>query len=243
MILPNRLLFQALGRRFSTAPASGPNRTLVELFFDTISPYSYIQFELLTRQRRYWDRMQLKFTPIFLLDVFKDTDNSPPVLVPAKGRYLGQDMKRMAKFYEIPYKINPDFMEFGMKRGSLKVQHFLVALQSRISEVEYERLIGALFGTFFSPTNPKDISLDGVIRDLAAQAGIKSEIIEEALLVTDSVKRQLAENNNRLVELGGFGAPSTVIHLPKRSELIWGSDRMNIIGEMLGYENKALKFL
>ncbi len=35
---------------------------------------------------------------------FTFTDNRPPGMVPAKGRYIGRDIKRMREFYQMPIK-------------------------------------------------------------------------------------------------------------------------------------------
>lgn len=32
-------------------------------------------------------------------------DNRPPGMVPAKAAYMGTDLKRLARFYEIPLKL------------------------------------------------------------------------------------------------------------------------------------------
>ncbi|MNR39152.1 DSBA-like thioredoxin domain protein [compost metagenome] len=41
--------------------------------------------------------------------VFKATGNASPITVPAKGRYMFQDLDRYAKRYGVPLKFNPNF--------------------------------------------------------------------------------------------------------------------------------------
>lgn len=57
---------------------------LVELFYDVISPYSYLAFELLTRYRKQWTTMELKLRPAYLRDVMIKSGNQSPGSVPAK---------------------------------------------------------------------------------------------------------------------------------------------------------------
>ena len=78
-----------------------PSKTVVQLFFDIISPYTYIQFELLTRQRPNWQSMSLNFTPVAIGALMRNADNNPPMLVPAKAKYMMQDLSRLTKFHKV----------------------------------------------------------------------------------------------------------------------------------------------
>ena len=40
-------------------------KVAVDLFFDIVSPYSYLAFESLVRYQSIWDRMDLKLRPVF----------------------------------------------------------------------------------------------------------------------------------------------------------------------------------
>lgn len=62
---------------------SGDGKT-VELFYDVVSPYSYLAFELLTRYNKRWQNMELKLRPAYLRDVMIKTGNQSPGTVPAK---------------------------------------------------------------------------------------------------------------------------------------------------------------
>lgn len=84
-------------RRLST---SSP-KTVVELFYDIVSPYTFIQFELLNRQKSQWQSMDLQLTPTSIKSIFMSAENAPPMMVPLKGLYLMQDLKNVTKFHKV----------------------------------------------------------------------------------------------------------------------------------------------
>lgn len=45
--------------------------------------------------------MALQFTPVTIIGVMKNADNAPPMLVPAKGRYMMKDLSRLSKFHQV----------------------------------------------------------------------------------------------------------------------------------------------
>ena len=55
-------------------------RLVVELFYDVVSPYTYIGFEALCRYRQPWD-MELRLKPIFLAALMREAGNQSPALV------------------------------------------------------------------------------------------------------------------------------------------------------------------
>ncbi|XP_027051888.1 glutathione S-transferase kappa 1-like [Pocillopora damicornis] len=73
----------------------------VELFYDVISPYSWIAFEVLCRYRPKWN-LDLQFRPFFLGGIMAGSGNRPPAMVPAKGVYMMKDIQRMQEYYGIP---------------------------------------------------------------------------------------------------------------------------------------------
>lgn len=127
--------------------------------------------------------------------------------------------------------------------GSLKAQRFLTALEPQLDETAYEKLIRALFVGLFSP-NSLDISKPDVIRQIATSSnvGLDGSLVEKAIEASGSeeIKAKLVANGKRVAEYGGFGLPTTVVHLPSRPEMVFGSDRIHIIGQMLGETKPAI---
>jgi hypothetical protein len=90
----------------STAPATG--RVRIDLYYDTISPYSWLAFEALLRYRSIWD-CELALRPMYLGAVMKSTDNRPPGLVPAKAAYMTADLARLGPQWGLRLVQHPEF--------------------------------------------------------------------------------------------------------------------------------------
>ena len=73
----------------------------VEFFFDLGSPASYLAHTQLPAICRDTGAA-LVYRPMLLGGVFQATGNSSPVTVPAKGRWMFQDMARWAQRYGVP---------------------------------------------------------------------------------------------------------------------------------------------
>ena len=80
----------------------------VEFYFDLGSPATYLAYTQLPKICAQTDA-RLVYIPILLGGVFKATGNASPATVPAKGRYMFQDLDRYAKRYGVPLKFNPHF--------------------------------------------------------------------------------------------------------------------------------------
>lgn len=87
-------------RRFLSSSATS-GKIKVELFYDIVSPFTYLQFELLTRQRPQWHKMDLSFVPVSIASVMKRAENHPPLVNEAKRKYMIKDLKRLAEFHHV----------------------------------------------------------------------------------------------------------------------------------------------
>lgn len=67
--------------------------TTITLYFDTVSPYSWLAFEYLLKHQSNWN-YKLILKPIFLGAIMKESQNTPPGLIPNKGRYMIKDLDR-----------------------------------------------------------------------------------------------------------------------------------------------------
>ena len=124
----------------------------------------------------------------------------------------------------------------------MKAQRFLVSVQQQLSTSEndqekYENLIRLFFRNYFSQN--VDISDLEVICRIALQGGFDEKFIQKAIeeIASASVKDRLRQNSQEASDLGGFGLPITTIHLPEGKQFVFGSDRMHIVGHLLGESN------
>jgi 2-hydroxychromene-2-carboxylate isomerase len=95
----------------------------IEFFFDVGSPNSYLahtQLPRLARERG----ARLVHRPMLLGGVFKATGNASPVTIPAKGRWMNDDLARWAARYGVPFRFNPHFPinTLALMRGAIGLQ-------------------------------------------------------------------------------------------------------------------------
>uniref|UniRef100_A0A7N8WP78 DSBA-like thioredoxin domain-containing protein n=1 Tax=Mastacembelus armatus TaxID=205130 RepID=A0A7N8WP78_9TELE len=92
----------------------GPNPTVVELFYDVVSPYSWLGFEVMCRYRNLWN-IDLKLRPALLGGVMQGSDNKPPAMVQNKFLYMDKDLRRLAGYFDVPLQppSDPFLYPFG----------------------------------------------------------------------------------------------------------------------------------
>ncbi|KAG9484919.1 hypothetical protein GDO78_008169 [Eleutherodactylus coqui] len=103
-------------------------RKVLELFYDVVSPYSWLGFEILLRYKNIW-KIDIQLRPGFTGGIMHATGNTPPAMVPRKGAYMSRDLERLSEFYEVPLRNPSDFFNSIIKKGSLSAMRFLTAVQ------------------------------------------------------------------------------------------------------------------
>ncbi|CAN8003032.1 unnamed protein product [Ixodes hexagonus] len=214
--------------------ASKVSKVGVELFYDVISPYSWLAFEALHRYRTPWN-LDLNLRPFFLGGVMKESNNRPPAMVPNKAVYMQSDLRRASKFFQVPIKVPEFFLEFITTKSTIKPQRFLVALQMKHPQFVEEASRG--FWKRFYQDN-KDIAEEESIAAVGQAIGMDAVSLEETLkfMKNDSVKDGLKKNTSDAVEVyGAFGAPTIVVHVADgKTEVFFGSDRFEQMAYILG---------
>lgn len=94
----NKILSLGGRRLMCSKPAV---KTSVVLYYDIVSPFTYLQFELLNRQTDHWHSMDLSYKPALISKLMKASSNKPPMLCPAKGIHLIKDLARLAEFHKV----------------------------------------------------------------------------------------------------------------------------------------------
>lgn len=206
----------------------------VELFYDVISPYSWIAFEVLCRYRNKW-AFDLVLKPFFLGGVMAGADNKPPATVANKAVYMMKDLDRAATHYQIPIRHLSNFVETAIIKGTLKTQRFVTAV-SVLAPEKVETLSRVLFYRIWH--KDLDATEPDSLREASKTAGISEAVINEALqrMNDPDIKGRLKATTQEALDLRAFGAPwivTTNVETGKQ-EQFFGSDRFPFLAEAIG---------
>jgi 2-hydroxychromene-2-carboxylate isomerase len=191
----------------------------VDFFFDVGSPASYIA----------WNRIagiaqtagaRLEYKPMLLGGVFQATGNQSPMNVPAKSRYMKDDLARFAKRHGVAYAHNPHFPinTLTLMRGATGLQ-----MRDEARMVPYVDAVSrAIWVDGKNMNDPAVVA--GVLRDASFDP---QELL--ALAADPEVKERLKAITQEAVERGVFGAPTFFVG----GQMYWGQDRLDFVEEAL----------
>jgi 2-hydroxychromene-2-carboxylate isomerase len=186
----------------------------IELFFDIGSSYSYLaatQMDgLATRSG-----VPVRWRPFLLGAVFKATGNDMPARVPAKARWMMQDMMRWSQHYAIPLRMPSRF-----PLNTLRTQRALAAAELR-DPASVAGFALALFRAYWA--EDRDPTSDDVLRALAPDP----EIV--AAIDAQPTKDHLRATTEEAIRRGAFGAPAMFVG----DALFWGNDRIPLLEQFL----------
>ena len=206
-------------------------------YYDTISPYSWLAFEILQRYRPIWN-LVIDFKPVFMGGITKENNNKfleSLTSTPNRVAYIFQDMVRTGEFYQVPLRVPESPLYLLGVAGSLKQQRFLTAVKR--SYPEYLESCSREFW-YRCWSEDLDASKDESIFMVATRAGLKEDEILDCLedIRTDDLKNNLKETTSEAVKAGAFGLPFITVEREKTIETFWGSDRFEIMASSLGVQ-------
>nr|KAG8539009.1 hypothetical protein GDO81_021609 [Engystomops pustulosus] len=146
---------------------------------------------------------------------------------------MGRDLRRLAKFYQVPVREPSDVFHVMLKKGSFSAMRFVTAVQ--MSHPEFvESVSRELWMRIWS--EDKDITEPESLLEAAEKAGIPEDLAKKLLssITSPEVKNKLKENTEKALEYGVFGMPSIVAHINDKPELFFGSDRFELLAHLLG---------
>ncbi|MCH2159350.1 MAG: 2-hydroxychromene-2-carboxylate isomerase [Oleiphilaceae bacterium] len=190
----------------------------IEFYFDFGSPTAYLAHKQLAKMSDKYNA-DVVYEPMLLGAVHKATNNTPPGLVPAKGKYmLLSDIPRFVRRYGVEFKMNPHFPvnTLQLMRGVFAAME-LDCVDAYIDVVYDAMWVKGL-----------DMSKPEVIDEVLTEAGIDAAAFAE-LVQQDEIKNQLKEATEAAVKRGCFGAPTMFLD----NEMYFGQDRLDFIEDVL----------
>ena len=192
----------------------------LEFFFDLGSPATYLAYTQLPALCAATGA-HLVYQPMLLGGVFKATGNASPITIPAKGRYMFDDLARYARRYNVPLKFNPHF-----PINTLMLMRAVTGIQLHQPE-RFDDFVDCLFRALW--VEGRHLGDPEVVAAVLAEHGFDPEKVL-ALANDEAVKAALKDNTEQAVKRGVFGAPSMFVG----SQLFFGQDRLEFVREALG---------
>jgi 2-hydroxychromene-2-carboxylate isomerase len=191
----------------------------IEFFFDFGSPTSYLAYTQLPKIAAAAGA-ELIWRPMLLGGVFKATGNASPVTVPAKGRWMNQDIARWARRYGVTFAFNPHF-----PINTLTLMRGAVGLQMR-RPADFARYVDAVYRAMWEA--PCNLADPAVLAETLQRAGFDAAAFT-ALVNDAEVKAKLVANTEEAVARGVFGAPTMFVG----EQMFFGQDRLDFVREAL----------
>ncbi|KAL7394458.1 hypothetical protein ABVT39_026383 [Epinephelus coioides] len=211
------------------------SKKVIEVFYDVVSPYSWLGFEVMCRYRHVWN-IELKLRPAFLGGIMQGAGNKPPGLVPNKFMYMTKDLTRLSEYFGVPLQKPSDPFEAMFQKGSLSAMRFVTAVQEREKggDKQVEQVSRELWRRIW--TEDKDITEPASLAEAAMKAGLSDSDIEEALKLYTSkeIKDKLKNATQEALNHGAFGFPMVVCHVNGKPEMFFGSDRFELMAHCIG---------
>ncbi len=188
----------------------------LELFYDVVSPWSYLCFEALCRVRTAW-QLDLELRPAFLGGVMQATGNAPPTSVPARAVYLMQDLARSSRYFDVPLTFPAAFP------ANTIMPMRLLCLVRRDAPALMEPLTRALWQRYWG--EGLDIGDIDDVRSVCSDFGVAQGLCDR--LQDDDTKQLLRDSTIEAVNRGAFGFPAIFTQDEEGADrLYFGSDRL-----------------
>ncbi|TFZ05227.1 2-hydroxychromene-2-carboxylate isomerase [Ramlibacter henchirensis] len=191
----------------------------LDFYFDVGSPAAYLAWTQMPRLARETGAA-VHYKPMLLGGVFQATGNRSPMEVPAKSRWMNEDLGRFARRYGVEFRHNPHFPinTLTLMRGALGLQMREPAKLLPYGDAVYR----AIWVEGRNMNGPAEVGA------VLQRAGFDPQALL-ALAQDAEVKENLKTVTQVAVARGVFGAPTFFVG----DQMFWGQDRLDFVKEAL----------
>lgn len=198
----------------------------IDYYLGTISPFCYLAgLRLEEIARRHGTTITYK--PVDLMQLFDRTGGVRPANRHAsRMEYRAQELTRWSEHLGVPFNLKPAHWPVNMAPSSYAV----IAAQAALAKGDAGGDLGGLVHGFTRAVwaEQRDISDDGVIREILAAHGFDAGLADSGLFIGAET---YGRNLEQAVEAGAFGAPFYVVR--ETGQRFWGQDRLDFLDRHL----------
>ena len=208
------------------------SRPLIKLYYDVVSPYGWIGFEILCRYQHKW-KINLDLNPVFLSGLMKSTGNKPPGMVPAKTKYMNIELKRLAEFHRVPLSMPNNLFEFMFTNNNIIALRLLTLVKQSHPE-KLESLSRECFKRILSTP---EASMDSEVLNQCMQRVGMTERESAGLLEKvggSEGKEGLKSCTSEALDYGAFGVPFMVAFVGEKPQPFFGTNQIYLLADLLG---------
>ena len=184
----------------------------IEFYFDFSSPYGYLASEKIDDLAARHNR-KVRWRPILLGVIFKQTGGAPLTTLPLKGEYSLHDFRRSARFLDVPYT-HPETFPLATQHAA-RAYYWLHDQDCETARAFAHGVFRALY------RDGRNISDLDVVLELAARQGADRDTLLEALN-GPALKERLKGECEAALAKGVFGSPYVIVD----GEPFFGADRL-----------------
>ncbi|XP_074604545.1 glutathione S-transferase kappa 1-like [Brevipalpus obovatus] len=211
------------------------SRFPVYFYYDVISPYSWIAFELLNRYSKVWEKMELVHKPSSIYHIFNYSKNPSPLTNSLKLPYQMRDIHMMAKYCKVPLRMPSNFMNLA-QTGSFSAMMFTTAVDFLSEGKDTAKISRALWGSTFCNDPAPMLDKSETWLKAAASVNLDHGIMTEAIVQSQggAVKARVKAVTKEAVEKGAFGLPFILVHTSEGMIPLFGCDRIEQLAYLIG---------
>ncbi|MEF8730234.1 MAG: 2-hydroxychromene-2-carboxylate isomerase [Accumulibacter sp.] len=184
----------------------------IDFYFDFSSPYGYLASEKIDDLAARHGR-KVKWRPILLGVVFRQTGGAPLTSIPLKGAYSLHDFARSARFLDVPYE-HPKHFPLSTQHAA-RAYYWLHDQDCAVARMFAHAVFRSLY------TAGRDVSEIDVVLDIAADQKVDRSALAAAL-AGQALKDRLKAECEAAIARGVFGSPYIVVD----GEPFFGADRL-----------------
>jgi len=203
----------------------------ITLFVDSVSPFAYMALYAL-RNFPVFQQCDITYVPIFLGGLMKACNNTAPLNITNKDKWINLERQRWARLFSIPMADDtPD----GFPPNTVNVQRALTALHMEQPD-KVAPTLEALYHAFWVERQPMpkpEVAIPCFAKGMGCSESDAKALFEKGS--KPDVKALLVKNTDVAFSTGAFGLPWFVATNSKgEEEGFWGFDHLGQVVEHLG---------